>query len=352
MPNMTLSEARINTAKPRKVAYEIRDAKLRGFGVRVLPSGGKRFFIHTQFRGERSWQTVGDANIMSLDEARARAGSMLAGVRKGEVAPVRPEDTLFEGVAELAFSRHARIWKARTLEVNRSYLRCQLLPWFAGRQIAEINRKDVQRWFASLRTKPVAADRSVPVLSVIMKEAELLGYRAQDSNPCRGIRRYRRKGRERFLCEEELRRLSESLSVHRKRWPLQGAAVRLLLLTGCRKSEIVGLRWSDYREGHLHLRDSKVGPRTVWLSGAGREVLESIDRTCIWVFPAKDAKSSRDRDWLTPFWQRVRADAGLVDVRLHDLRHSCASVREYPALLRCLSYCFYVVFNMDLQYAR
>ena len=325
MPSTTLSEARIKSAKPRKAVYVIRDAKLRGFGVRVLPSGAKRFFIHTQFRGERSWKTVGDANLMSLTEARARALSVLAGLRQGEDGSARPEDTLFERVAETAFSRHARIWKPRTLEVNRTYLRRQLLPWFAGRQIAEVNRKDVQRWFASLRAKPVAADRSVPVLSVIMKEAELLGYRPQGSNPCLGIRRYRRKGRERYLSEEEFRRLAESLAAHQRRWPLQGAAVRLLLLTGCRKSEVVGLRWSDYREGHLHLRDSKTGPRTVWLSGAAREVLESIDRTCIWVFPARDAKNSRDRDWLTPFWQRVRAEAGLLDVRLHDLRHSYAT---------------------------
>ena len=158
-----------------------------------------------------------------------------------------------------------------------------------------------------------------------MKEAELLGYRTEGSNPCRGIRRYRRKGRERFLSEEELRRLAGLLSAHESEWPLQAAAVRLLLLTGCRKSEIQTPRWSDYREEHLHLRDSKTGPRTVWLSGPSREVLESIDRSSVWVFPARDASHPRDRSWLTPFWYRVRADASLSDVRLHDLRHSFAS---------------------------
>ena len=86
-----------------------------------------------------------------------------------------------------------------------------------------------------------------------------MGLRPEGSNPCRGIRRYRRKGRERFLSDDELRRLSAALSAHAERKPLQVAAIRLLLLTGCRKSEILTLHWSDYREGRLFLRDSKTG---------------------------------------------------------------------------------------------
>ena len=325
MSKTSLSEARVERLTPRRSAYDIRDAKLRCFGVRVLPSGAKRYFIHAQHRGERSWEIVGDANSMSLKEARARAASMLTTVRGGEDSSNRPGGTVFEAVAEAVFERYAKVWKPRTLEVNRTYLRRQLLPWFAGRQIADIVRRDVQRWFASLRTTPVAADRSAPVLSVIMKEAELLGYRPAGSNPVRGIRRYRRKGRERFLSEEELRRLARCLSVRETGQSLQVAAVRLLLLTGCRCSEVLTLRWSDYREGHLHLRDSKTGPRTVWLSGAARRVLERIERTSRWVFPTHTGTGPRDRRWLGTFWEQLRAEADLSDVRLHDLRHSFAS---------------------------
>ena len=119
----------------------------------------------------------------------------------------------------------------------------------------------------------------MPVLSVIMTEAERVGYRPDGSNPCRGIRRYRRKGRERFLSDTEIRRLAATLSAHEGERPLEVAAVRLLLLTGCRKSEVLTLRWSDYREGRLFLRDGKTGPRTVWLSRAARKILDHIDRT-------------------------------------------------------------------------
>ena len=93
-----------------------------------------------------------------------------------------------------------------------------------------------------------------------------------------GIKRYRRQGRERFLSPAELRRLGDVLGRYEADHPQFVAIIRLLLLTGCRKSEIVTLKWRDYREGKLFLRDSKVGPRTVWLSSAAREVLDSLPR--------------------------------------------------------------------------
>ena len=322
MPNSVLSEARVRALAPRKSAYEIRDAKLRGFGVRVLPSGAKRFFIHIQHQGERVWKAFGDANAMSVDEARTRAASMRAAIRRPTHTP---NDTRFETVAEAVFARHARVWKSGTLAVNRVYLRRQILPAFSGRRIAEITRSDVQRWFASLRATPVAADRSMPILSVILKEAELMGCRPEGSNPCRGIRRYRRKGRERFLSNEEIRRVAARLAAHQAYRPLEVAAVRLLMLTGCRKSEIVALRWSDYRAGHLFLRDSKTGPRTVWLSRAARDVLERIARTGAWVFPVPRGNEPRSRNWLDRFWQRIRVEANVLDVRIHDLRHTYAT---------------------------
>ena len=325
MPNVTLTAARVKALTPRKTSYDIRDAALRGFGIRVLPSGGKRFFVHCQHRGERVWKIVGNVCRVSVDEARASAAGMLAAIRRGENAPRSPDETLFETVAETAFERHARLWKPGTLSVNGSYLRNQILPHFAGRQIADIDRREVQRWFASLRPTPVAADRSMPVLSVIMTEAEIMGMRPKDSNPCRGIRRYRRKGRERFLSDGDIRRLSARLEAHEARSPRQVAVIRLLLLTGCRKSELLTLRWSDYREGHLFLRDSKTGPRIVWLSEPARAILDALTRRSRQVFPGPRADGPASAHWLSRFWNKVRAEAELDDLRLHDLRHAHAS---------------------------
>ncbi|MDE0175464.1 MAG: tyrosine-type recombinase/integrase [Defluviicoccus sp.] len=326
MVRTNLTDARIGALVPRKTPYEIRDARLRGFGVRVTPSGRKRFFVHCQRNGERVWKIVGDFDAIGIDEARSRAGGMLAAIRRGEVALARPEETLFEAVAETVFRQYERLWKPRTLEVNRSYLKNQILPRFAGRPVAEIDAREVRGWFASLAATPVAADRSKPVLSVVMREAERMGLRPEGSNPCRGIRRYRRKGRERFLSDDEIRRLSGVLSDHALRYPRQVAVIRLLLLTGCRKGEILTLRWSDYREGNLFLRDGKAGPRTVWLSTPARAVLDGLERTSRWVFPSPRADRPCGEHWLNRFWWEVRAEAGIADVRLHDLRHTHASI--------------------------
>ena len=321
MPRLTLTDARVRALKPRKSTYQVRDAKLQGFGVRVLPSGTKRFFLHTQHRGQRSWHIVGDAKVLPVAAARSRATSLSANLRGN--APV--DAPSFEAVAEAVFRRYARVWKPRTLYVNRSYYRSTLAPWFTTRPVADINRQEVERWFASLRGTPVSADRSMPVLSVILTEAERMGHRPEGSNPCRGIRRYRRKGRERYLSDEEIRRLGARLSAHEAHWPLQVAVVRLLLLTGCRHGEVLTLRWADYREGRLFLRDSKSGPRTVWLSGAARKVLDAIERERAWVFPACRGSGPANSMWLRRFWHRVRIEADLPDVRLHDLRHAHAS---------------------------
>ena len=326
MPKISLTDARVAALTPRKTAYDIRDSKLQGFGVRVLPSGRKHFFVHCQHREVRVWRIVGDASTTGVHEARLSATEMLAAIRRGETMPLRPDETLFEAVAETVFQRYERVWKPRTLYVNRHYLRKQILPHFAGRSIADINAQDVRNWFAFLRGTPVAADRSMPVLSVIMSESEAMSLRPEGSNPCRGIRRYRRKERERFLSDDEIRRLSKCLSAQAELRPQQVAVIRLLLLTGCRKGEILTLRWSDYREGHLFLRDSKTGPRTVWLSQPARNVLDALERSGPWVFPRSNGRQPRSTSWLQLFWTRTRAEAGLCDVRLHDLRHTHASL--------------------------
>ncbi len=283
MATTRLTPARIKALRPRKTARDIRDAELKGFGIRLYPSGRKCFFIHHQHEGRRVWKIVGDAASLSVEDARTRARSMLAANRNGTSAV--SEHILFEEVADEVFSRYGRNWKPETLRVNRGYFSRQVLPWFRGRPIADITAADVREWFASLHATPVAADRSAPVLSVIMTCAETYGYRPAGSNPCKGIKRYGRKGRERFLSAEEIRRLGTVLRHHEESAPIYAAILRLLLLTGCRSSEIVTLRWREYRDGHLHLADSKTGPRMVWLSSPARRILDRRSRTSPWVFP-------------------------------------------------------------------
>ena len=321
MSRTRLTDARVRALRPAKATRNVRDSALAGFGVRVLPSGRRRFFVHVQHEGRRTWKIVGDPAAMTVKEARATARGMLAAIRTGR--PASDEETLFEAVADTAFRRHGRNWKPSTLLKNRHYLRKQILPWFRGRQIAAITSQDVRDWFASLHATPVAADRSMPVLSVIMKAAEADGLRHEGSNPCKGIRRYRRRNRNRFLSDAEFSRLGKAL---REAEPSTTVSIiRLLALTGCRSSEIRTLRWKDFRDGHVFLRDSKTGPRTVWLSSAARDVLEGLPRSSPWIFPSGRTDGPVAETTLGDAWSRIRTVAGLKDVRLHDLRHTYAS---------------------------
>ena len=262
-----------------------------------------------------------------MKEARSRATSMLAAIRRGETAPARPEEALFEAVAETVFRQHGTGLEAGhaprepgAISKDRS---CPASPGGPSRRSTGARCVTGSPLWPRPRPPPTVPCRSSPS---IMRGAEAAGLRPEGSNPCRGIRRYRRKGRERFLSDDEIHSLSRVLAACVEEAPGQVAAIRLLLLTGCRKSELLTLRWSDYREGRLFLRDSKTGPRTVWLSQPARDILDGIERTGAWVFPSPRAAQSRCTDWLDNFWWRIRADAGLDDVRLHDLRHSHASI--------------------------
>ena len=327
MATLRLDQRRIRAFKPRKSAYDIRDRDLKGFGIRVLPSGAKRYFIHSQHRGRRVWKIVGEDGAIAADEARARARTLLAAIRADDdEVVVAPPDIAFEAVAEEVFRRYARNWKPSTLKVNRKYYGNQILPWFGGRSIGDITANDVRRWFVSLHNTPVAADRSAPVLSVIMRQAEVYGYRPEGSNPCVGIKRFRRQGRERFLSVDEVCRLGAVLVRHEADRPQAVAIIRLLLLTGCRSGEILTLKWPFYREGKLFLPDRKTGPRTVWLSSAARTILDRVPREAAWVFPSPRTDGCLSAATLGFVWHRLRAEAGMCDVRIHDLRHSYASM--------------------------
>ena len=323
MASRRLTQRLIDTLKPGRSVREIRDTELRGFGVRVLPSGRKSYFVHAQTDGRRAWTKLGDAGAMPLADARSLARSSLAASRADDSSGLSETaaETPFEDVADAVFHRQSRHWKPGTLEVNRNYLKNQILPRFRGQPIGAITSADVQQWFASLRSTPAAADRAAPVLSVIMREAETLGFRPEGTNPCGNIRRYRRRGRERFLSREETRRLGAVLKRHDGH--ALAAAVKLLALTGCRRSEIMTLQWQDCRDGHLFLRDGKTGPRTVWLSSAARRVLDALPRNGMWVFPGRNG--SGPATGLNQFWRQLRNETDLRDVRLHDLRHSYAS---------------------------
>ena len=324
MAGIRLTQRRVDALAPRRTVHDVRDTQLKGYGVRVMPSGAKRYFIHSQHRGRRVWKTVADAETVTETEARARARSMLTALRDGgEPDAEDPREVLFEKVAEEVFARYGRRWKLRTLKANRIYLRRQILPFFRGRAIGAITREDVQAWFRSLHATPAAANRSAPILSVIMQQGGSLGSPAERQQPLQGHPALPAGTVGTLPVSRGIPPPRRSPGASRRRASVPRSGRALLVLTGCRKSEILTLQWRFYREGRLYLADSKTGPRTVWLCEAARDVLDRVPRSARSVFPVEGRRAPW---WLQRFWLQVRTQAGLEDVRLHDLRHSYASM--------------------------
>ena len=216
--------------------------------------------------------------------------------------------------------------KPSTRKRMDSALRTQLLPAFGARPLDRIRPAAVHRWFDGYSTSsPGGANRTLDVLRQILNHAVACGHLAR--NPTRGVTRNRRPKPTRFLSRAEIVRLHAALDAHRGRGSgrQQVDIIRLLLLTGCRKSEIVNLRWSEVEKDALHLRDGKTGPRTVFLNRQARVILAGQPRTGgPHVFPSlADPTATRSAE--LSVWRKVRGQAGIEDARLHDLRHTFAS---------------------------
>ena len=319
---------RVRAARPRATKYEVRDDEVSGLALTIQPTGVRTFFLARMVRGRRRYATIGSADAMTIPEARREARRLIASYiepAKQDSGPRTPGHPM-TAFAEEFLDRQAHRWKPRTQEANSRFVRKDILPAFGHLTVDAITVEHVRDWFASMSDRPGVANRAMPVLSMMMRMAELWGYRPHNSNPCKNTRRYRMKPVERFLTAEEMARLNAVLTRDEFWCPHIVAIVRLLMLTGCRFGEIASLEWDWIKDKRIHLPDSKSGPRTVWLSSAARAVIDAIPRysaDCPWLFPARPP--TRPIDNIAFQWDRIRDEAGLPGLRLHDLRHSWAS---------------------------
>ena len=320
---------RVRTTRPRDKRQDIRDDVVAGLLIRLFPSGARTFRLERSVRGRRHYANLGDANTMTIPQARREARRFIAGFTEpakhgnGPRTPGHP----MTAFAEEFLERQAHRWKPRTRQTNTRIVRKDILPAFGDTTVDAITVEQVKDWFASMSERPGVANRSMPVLSVMMRMAELWGYRAHNTNPCKRTRRFRMKPMERFLTTVEIARLNAVLTRDEFWCPNVVAVVRLLLLTGCRVGEILSLEWSWIKGKRIYLPDAKSGPRTVWLSSAARAVIDAIPRysdDCPYLFPGRPP--TRPIDNIGFQWTRIRDEAGLPGLRLHDLRHTWASV--------------------------
>lgn len=313
------------------------DRNLQGFGVRVYPSGRKVYVVQSRGPGGSKRVTLGRHGKITAEQARKSAAEVIDRIKTGlEPFPTETETGPETGptVADLAdrFMRaHVAVnCKPATAVRYRGLLKNSILPVLGSMPIGSVDRAHVADLHHALRDRPSTANRSVDILKKMFSLAAVWGLHPQGRNPCRSVRKYRERKPQRFLNAEEYQRLGRVLDeaeAEGTAWPPAIAAIRLLILTGCRRNEILSLRWDDVdrSSAELRLRDAKTGGRMVPLTPTAAAVLDAIPRAPgnPWVIAGK--KPGKHLRNVNDLWYRLRVQAELEDVRLHDLRHSWAS---------------------------
>ncbi|MFM9863444.1 MAG: tyrosine-type recombinase/integrase [Micropepsaceae bacterium] len=313
------------------------DTDIPGFGLKVNPNGRKTYIFKYRVGGGRRGQqrkpTIGNHGPLTATQAREIARAWHASVRSGgdpsgDRLSLRNAPTVSE-LCDRYLSEHARIRKKpKSIGGDESAIARVVKPVLGPMKVNAVTRADVERLHKSLRKTPPTANRVVALVSKMMSLAERWNLRPQQSNPCRGIERFRETPRQRFLNLEEIDRLDRTLSTHEAINPWMTALVRLLYLTGARRGELEALRWSEveFAEARLRIPDSKTGPKVIVLSARAVSIFAGLRRVDNNPFVFIGKKHGTHVNGIAKFWQRVRRQADLDGVRLHDLRHSFASI--------------------------
>lgn len=307
------------------------DTELPGFGLRVFAGGSRSWFLQFRQRGKQMRITLGRPPEVRAEEARTLARAQLAKVMLDGLPVAQkarrdnPGATLFRDFALRFWADYSRHWKPSTRKGNRARIFKDLTNIFGHLRVDAIRKADVLRWRDSWADRTGAFNRTIPIMSVMMGYAEQLGMRPRGSNPCRGTPRYKRKPVDRFLSAREFNRLAASLRDFEESNPIAVQAIRLLIYTGARHGEVVGLRWEWVQPPRLMLPDSKTGAKIVYLNRQAQAVLDAMPNKADTglVFPSVRGDKPIA---LSPIWHEIRRHAALPDVRLHDLRHSFASI--------------------------
>ena len=312
------------------------DRELTGFGVRVYPTGSKVYVAQARGPEGPKRVAVGRHGVINADEARKRAAHIIARVKAGEEAipkPMKPAGgpTVAELCARYLAEYVAVRCKPGTAALYRSVINRHVLPALGRLPITELSRAQVAEFHQGLYETPGVANMALRILSSMYRLAVGWGMVPEGaSNPCRALVKYPERRRERFLTDSEFTRLGEALDEAEARDSVSAsavAAIRLLALTGSRRSEVLGLRREDValEAGELRLPDSKTGARAVALPPQAVELLTSLldAHDGPWVIPGR--KPGTRLANIDEAWRTIRERAGLEDVRLHDLRHSYAS---------------------------
>jgi integrase len=378
MAKRKLTQSIVKALEPRPSDYVEWCGVLAGFGCRVRPTGSKSFIAQYRIGGRNSpvrKVTIGSYGKLTVDEARDAAAKVLAKAQLGEdVAGAKAKQRAEMTVAQLCdeyFADGCEHKKASTVANDKGRVERHIKPLLGRKRIGEVARADIERFMRDVANGKTAveektgkhglarvtggkgaATRTVRLLGGIFSYAVDRGY--LETNPRSGVKVYADGKGERFLTADEFRKLGDALreaetvglpwqlnedanTKHRPKdaenqreilSPFSIAAIRLLMFTGCRAGEILSLKWEhvDFERGFLNLPDSKTGAKVVLLGAPALKILSELPRIDGNPYVIVGEKPGQPRSDLKRPWRRITAHAGLPDIRLHDLRHSFASI--------------------------
>lgn len=314
----------------------VQDVELKGFGVR-RQRDAISYFVRKRIKGRLKRITIGrHGSPWTPETARKKAGALLQDIAAGgdPVAKRRAEmarGKLFGEIADDFLKTHGSTVKLTTYTVYESLVRVQLKPYFSKKPMASLVRGDIAKFHAAWSHQQRTANHAVSVLSKIFAWAMETGYLPEGDNPCHGVRRYPEVKRQRYLGTSELQAIGNAMAEMERNGTLSphvAAAIQLLLLTGARLREILTLRWEyvDLERRRLFLPDSKTGAKVIALNSNAVALLEVLPRLRENPFVLPGQRTGCHLVNLRLPWLEICKLAKVSNVRLHDLRHSFASV--------------------------
>ena len=329
-----ITKRTVDCLKPRAADYFVWDNELPGFGVRVMRSGKSSYVVQYRAGGRTRRNAFSAIGAMTPDEARKHARELLVAVDKGgdPVAELQAQRRM-PNVAALCdqFLTDHVAHRCKPI-TEREYRRCVELfvkPHLGTFKVGDVKRQDIAKLHHALSRTRYQANRTLAVLSKLFNLAEVWGLRPDGSNPCRHVKKYPERKRERYLTPEEMLALGTVLADAERDGSEPApviAAIRLLMLTGARLNEILTLKWEYVRNGYIALPDSKTGPKRIELGVASTQLLARIKRVRGNPYVITGKVDGQHWNDLERPWRRIRAKAQLTDLRIHDLRHSYASL--------------------------
>ncbi len=339
MPRLKLTKTVVDIAQPRQVPYEIREAAVPGFLLKVTPTGRKVFMLaYVANNGQRRKPAIGRFGELTVEQARIIAQDWLADVRKGKDPSAEKSAARRAPTVKELFDRFITDYseprnKPSTVDANRSYGKLYLIPQLGQTKVTDVTRADISSLMKKMSKFPTNANRVLSAVRKMFNMAEVWGLRPDGSNPCRHVPKYPERGQTRLITDLEMRRLygySNRAEVEGLEHPYIVLAIRLQFEFAARMSEILKLEWLwvDLNNRRVAWPDSKTGGMSKPISAEAMRLLEAAPRlekspyVCPSIF---DSNRPMSKHTYYKGWRRILGRAGLPHIGTHGIRHRSAT---------------------------